>query len=415
MKESTSHKSSVIDAKTNLIPRTQERELRRKVEERPCILVTGARQTGKTTLLRSSFPGIEYVSFDSILQAASASESPEAFLQRFTKPVIFDEIQYASPLFRALKASIDADRDMKGRYLLTGSQTFELMKGVSDSLAGRIGIMRLETLSAREIADSGRFDREALLQTPFRGGYPELWRSPDIDAGSWFEDYIRTYIERDLKELVQVRDLVEFRRFLSAAANRAGQLVNFTDLGRSCGVSPNTAKAWTAALETSGIMYVLPPWFTNAETRLIKSPKLYFADTGLLCALLNIEHAEDFEKSSSSGAIWENFVFMELVKTGGWIPGRTLFFYRDHSGNEVDFVGISGDRRILVEAKFSQRIRPERLGFSATSLAGVDAASFEEAKKNKPACFVAAPTADAAFLSMKDFTLYDPRMGSVPT
>jgi len=389
---------------TNLIPRAQEEEMRHRAGERPCILVTGARQTGKTTLLRSCFPDAEYVSFDGILQAASASESPEAFLERFAGPVILDEIQYVPALFRALKARIDIDRDVKGRYLLTGSQTFELMKGVSESLAGRIGIMRLETLSAREIAASGRFNDESLLQTPFRGGYPELWRTPSIEAGPWFEDYIRTYIERDLKELVQVRDLVEFRRFLSAAANRAGQLVNFTDMSRSCGVSPNTAKSWTAALETSGILYVLPPWFANAETRLVKSPKLYFADTGLLCALLNMENAEDLEKSSSSGAVWENFVFMELVKSGDWIPGRTLFFYRDHGGNEVDFIGVSGNKRILVEAKYSQRIRPERLGFSQVSLAGAD-----DVGQIKPACFVAAPIGEPSPLPMKDFTLYDPR------
>jgi predicted AAA+ superfamily ATPase len=221
-----------------------------------------------------------------------------------------------------------------------------------------------------------------------------------METGAWFEDYIRSYIERDLKDLVQVRSLVEFRRFLSAAANRAGQLVNFTDMGRSCGVSPNTAKAWTAALETSGIINILPPWFENIETRLTKSPKLYFADTGLLCALMNVRDYGDLEKSSFAGAVWENFVFTELVKSGSWEPGRTLFFYRDHSGNEVDFIGILGEKRILVEAKSSQRIRTDRLGFSNVPL--------------KATWYVAAPTGEAVPLPMKDYTLYDPRLSEGP-
>ena len=400
--------------KPTFIPRAKEADLRARAAERPCILLTGARQTGKTTLLRSCFPNHAYLTFDSILLAASASESPEAFLDRIQEPVLLDEIQYVPALFRALKSRIDAQRDSMGRFLLTGSQVFELMRGVSESLAGRIGVLHLETLSAREIADSGIYSRSDLTLLPLRGGYPELWRNPGIQIGPWFEDYLRTYIERDLKELVKVRDLVAFRRFLSATAGRAGQLVNFTDLGRSCGASPNTARAWIAALQVSGILYLLHPWFSNPGTRLVKSPKLYFADTGLLCALLAIDDPEALDHSPHAGAVWENFVFTELVKTGGWAPGRSLFFYRDHAGNEVDFLGIVGDRRILVEAKHSQRIRPERLGFDAIGSRATPIPTTAIASAISTRRFVAAPTGEPQALPMRDFDLYDPRFGFSP-
>jgi predicted AAA+ superfamily ATPase len=397
------------------IPRSIEKKLLARASERPCILVTGARQTGKTTLLKNSFPDTQYLSFDSILLAASAAESPEEFVEQFTDPVILDEVQYVPTIFRALKVMIDQDRDSRGKYLLTGSQTYELMKGISQSLAGRIGIIKLETLSAREIIDSGSFDRESLNLLPIRGGYPELWRNPDIDAGPWFEDYIRTYIERDLRELVRVRDLVQFRRLMAALAHRTGQLLNYADLSRSCGVSLNTVKAWVAALETSGIVYILPPWFSNSEKRLIRSPKLYFADPGLVCGLLNIRDIDELKIHNTSGSVWENFVFSELVKSGGWEPGRTLFFYRDHANVEVDFVGISGDRRILVEAKYSQRIRQERLGFStAASLIEGDPELKRFLDQLKIERFVAAPTGEDSTLPFKDYTIYDPKMGQSP-
>lgn len=396
------------------ITRKQEGELRARAAERPCVIVTGARQCGKTTMLTSVFPDTEYVSFDSILLAASASDSPDMFLDKFPDQVILDEIQYVPGLFRALKTRIDAARDLKGRFLLTGSQTFELMKGISESLAGRIGLIRLETLSAQELVEAGRIDADSLRLIPIRGGYPELWRDTSIEAGPWFEDYIRTYIERDLKELVRIRDLLQFRRMLAIAANRTGQLINYADMGRACGVSLNTVKSWVSALEVSGIIHILPPWYTNSESRLIKSPKLYFSDTGLLCALLDIRHPQDLEKSIHAGAVWENFVFTELVKSGGWEPGRTLFFYRDHAGNEVDFLGTSGGNRILVEAKYSQRVRPERLGFEAAAAVIHKAPTDGDSQASRIMNYVASPIGEKTPLPFKDFSLFDPRLGGSP-
>jgi predicted AAA+ superfamily ATPase len=383
-----------------LIERDLASRLHQGASTRPSLILTGARQVGKTTLLRAAFPEAEYVTFDSLLAIDSAREAPEAFLDRFSGPVILDEVQYVPELFMALKRKIDQDRDATGRWLLTGSQRFELMKGISESLAGRIAIFHLEPLSAREIRRSPDVGKERVASIVVRGGYPELWKNPRIEAAQWFEDYIRTYIERDLRSLIHVKSLVEFRRFLGLAAARAGGLVNYSDLGQAAGVSNNTVKTWIAALEASGIIYMLPPYFANAEKRLVKLPKLFFADSGLLAALLGIETDKELRANALAGHLWENFVLTELIKTDDAKPGRNLFFYRDHSGVEVDFV-LTGKRGLsLIEAKFSERIREERLPFElvATRLG---------ATVNRRA--VAAPTGRPESLPMGTYEIYDPR------
>jgi predicted AAA+ superfamily ATPase len=347
-----------------------------------------------------AFPDAQYVTFDNILLAAAAEESPRAFLKRFDGQVILDEVHYVPALLRALKEEIDADRAKLGRWLLTGSQRFELMKGVSESLAGRIAIIHLETLSSQELRSVGlpaKGDEDLVL---IRGGYPELWKNDDIDSSAWFEDYMRTYIERDLKDIVNVRSLVDFRRFLAILAARAGDLLNYSDLGQACGVSNNTIKSWIAALEISGLAYVLPPYFSNIEKRFVKTPKLYFADTGLLCALLGITTLGQLGASAYAGAVWENYVAGELIKTKGAIPGRDFFFFRDHAGTEIDFVLDKPDGVTLIEAKRSERIRPERLSFGA---------GHKLFHGRTIRSFVAAPTGEALPLTMNGYALFDPR------
>ena len=335
--------------------------------------------------------------------AEAAKESPKNFLSRFSGPVIFDEIQYVPELFRALKEKIDEERDTAGRWMLTGSQRFELMENVSESLAGRISLIHLDTLSAEEIRNKLGKNISETYELVLKGGYPELWRNPEIDCSAWFEDYIRTYIERDLKSLVQVRSLAEFRRFLGIAAARAGELLNLTDLGNSVGVSNNTAKLWLSALQTSGIIRILPPYSANIGKRLIKTPKLYFSDTGLLCHLLNVRNEEEYGLSITGGSIWENFVFIELVKTRGLDPGREIFFYRDVSGREADFVISRANGVELIEAKNSERIRREKLPFKELS---------ELLPRPVTICRVAAPVKEPAPVSFKDFEVYDPRFES---
>lgn len=374
--------------------------IREAAATRPSLLVSGARQVGKTSLLKKAFPDATYITFDNLLNVASAQEAPQAFLDRFDGPVILDEVQYVPTLFPALKERIDADRETMGRWLLTGSQRFDLMTRITESLAGRVAIFHLEPLSAAELRAEAGVPRGALRDLHRLGGYPELWKSPAIDRSAWYEDYIRTYIERDLAALVQVRNLVEFRRFLGLLASRAGQLLNHTDLGRACGVTNNTTKTWMAALEATGLAYTLQPYFSNIEKRLIKSPKVYFADAGLLSALLGIETAEQLQSSSLAGQVWENFTFTEIVKNGRGFPGRNLFFYRDHAGSEVDFVIQKAEGLELVEAKYSERIRSERLSF-----AKVASALPVPVVRTR----VAAPTGQAMPLPMDGYEVYDPR------
>ncbi len=345
-----------------------DRLLKERVEEacatRPALLVSGARQTGKSSLLQRMMPDAEYVTLDRIALAAEAEENPSRFLDRFKGQVVLDEIQYAPALFRELKIRIDANRQEYGRWILTGSQRFKLMKEVSESLAGRIGLLQLETLSIKELRDSGRFAGNTIGTCLWRGGYPELWAHSQLRTEVFYEDYIQTYLERDLKALIHVSNIRDFQRFIQICATRAGQLLNFTDMAKDIGVSAGTVKNWIGALEASGIVYLLPPYFANIGKRLAKSPKLYFSDNGLLSHLLNIADEQAYGRTPMNGRIWENLVFTEIVKTLNAQPGRNLFFYRDQNAVEMDFVIELNGRLFLIEAKSGERVDSRKLNFS---------------------------------------------------
>ncbi len=345
-----------------------DRSLKTRIEEaclsRPAILVTGARQTGKSSLLQRMFPAANYVTLDRVIVAAEAEENPSRFLDRYKGQTIIDEVQYAPSLFRELKIRIDEKRNDYGRWILTGSQRMQLMKGISESLAGRIGIFQLETLSAKELRSSAKIVAASVDDCLWQGGYPELWANRKIDSESFYEDYIQTYLERDLKSLIQVSSLRDFQRFVQICATRIGQLLNYTDMAKDIGVSAGTIKSWVGALETSGIIYLLPPFFANIGKRLIKAPKLFFADTGLLCSLLNVQNHHDYLKSPALGHIWENLVFAEMIKTLPARPGQNLFFYRDQNGVEMDFMLELGGKLHLIEAKSSERVDVRKLNFS---------------------------------------------------
>jgi predicted AAA+ superfamily ATPase len=343
------------------IDRQIKDRVNRCVQSRPAVLLTGARQTGKSTLLQHMFPDTPYVTFDYLQQVEAAREAPEQFLSRFQSPVILDEIQYVPELFRELKIVIDTHRDRYGHWIMTGSQQFSLMEQVSESLAGRIALLRLETLSAMELRQADVSDPGRFL---YRGGYPELWANPHLTMTDYFESYVRTYVERDLKTIIDVKNLSDFRRFFRVAATRAGQLLNYRGLAADVGVSDVTIKKWVHALEISGLIYLLPPFYANIGKRLIKSPKLYFGDHGLLCHLLGIDSETQWHDHPHKGSLWENLVMMELIKTLGLDPGTDLFFYRDQNGVEIDFVIEKNDRLILVEAKAGERPVPEKLNFS---------------------------------------------------
>src|SRR5262250_964114 len=334
------------------IPRDIEPRLQRSARTRPVLVLTGARQTGKTSTFRRLFPEHEFVSLDLPTEAEQAEKEPESFLRQHPAPVIIDEVQYAPGLFRYLKIAVDADRSGHGRFLLTGSQKFTLMKSVSESLAGRADIAELETLSLHEIQTALAKTRpeDAIV----RGGFPELYADRDIDHVAFYNSYLATYLERDVRSLANVGSLRDFERFLRACALRSANLLNKADLARDVGISPSTANHWLSVLEASGQVVLLEPWFSNRTKSIIKTPKLYLADTGLLCALLNVRSEEALGQSPAAGAIWETFVFAQL-RARERRSGRTgsLFFWRDRT-REVDFVVEVAGRLELLEAKWTE-------------------------------------------------------------
>lgn len=334
------------------IPRAVESRLRHSAKTRPVVVLTGARQTGKTSTFLRMFPNHAFVSLDLPAEVEQAEKEPSTFLRRHPPPVIIDEVHYAPGLFRHLKVAVDASRARNGQFLLTGSQKFTLMKNVSESLAGRADIVELETLSLAEI-------RAALPQTGLeaaivRGGFPELYANLDIDPVAFYNSYLATYLERDVRSLTNVGSLRDFERFLRACALRSANLLNKADLARDVGISPSTANHWLSMLEASGQVVLLEPWFSNRTKSIVKSPKLYLADTGLLCALLNIRSEEALRLSPAAGAVWETFVFTQL-RDRERRAGRTssLFFWRDRT-REVDFLVDAGGRLELYEAKWTE-------------------------------------------------------------
>jgi uncharacterized protein len=334
------------------IPRYLEDRLLRSAKTRPVLVLTGARQTGKTSTLRRLFPNYPFISLDLPTEAEQAEKEPEIFLHRHPAPMIIDEVQYAPDLFRHLKTVVESKRDRYGQYLLTGSQKFVLMKGVSESLAGRSDVIELETLSFSEIVAA--FPKIGLLAAVVSGGFPELHANPEIDRAAFYNSYLATYLERDVRSLTNVGSLRDFERFLRSCALRSANLLNKADLARDVGIAPSTANQWLSVLEASGQMVLLEPWFSNRTKSLTKSPKLYLSDTGLLCSLLNIHSENELLNSPWAGAIWETFVFAQL-RHRERRAGRagSLFFWRDRA-REIDFIVDAGGRIELFEAKWTE-------------------------------------------------------------
>lgn len=381
------------------IDRLATQKIKRASRVRPALLLTGARQTGKSSLLQKMFPDAKYITLDHLPLATEAEANPCRFLNRFSGPVILDEVQYAPSLFRELKILIDQNRSETGHWILTGSQRFSLMKEVSESLAGRIHILQLETLSAQELRDCQKISGKALDALLWKGGFPELWANPELTPDLFYEDYIQTYLEKDLRAIINISNLRDFRRFIQLCAARTGQLLNYTDISKDTGVSATTIKAWVAALEASGIIYLLTPYFANIGKRLVKAPKLYFSDNGLLCHLLNCADQDACHRTPYHGAIWENLVFTELVKTQGLIPGRNLFFYRDQNGVEIDFIVEQSGQLFLIEAKAAERVDPRKLNFKKVA---------SLLKTQEVSCILMNPTPDQDPVQLDGYTSLNP-------
>ena len=340
------------------LERRVQTQLQRLTGLFPAVAVSGARQTGKTTLLKHCFPGYRYVSLDLPSKAEQAERNPDDFLREHPDPLIVDEVQYAPGLFRHLKGAIDQRRHANGRFLLTGSQHFTLMEGVSESLAGRIGLVDLETLALAELpATAQARSKSDLINLMARGQFPELWRVPEFPASDFYAAYLATYLERDVRQILNVASLRDFERFLRILATRSGNILNKSDLARDVGVSVKAVGDWIGVLQASGQIAVLEPWFTNIAKRMVKSPKIFFRDSGLLCYLLNLTTAT-LPTSPLLVALWETFVFAELRKLVSLQDEpATFWFYRDQRAREIDFVIDSGGRLSFIEAKWQEHPR----------------------------------------------------------
>lgn len=352
-----------------MLPRFSEHLLRRALANAPAVALSGARQTGKTTLLRTALAASHrYVALDAPDVRARAMADPALFLDLHPPPVMFDEIQEAPELLAWLRPRVDADRDARGQYVLTGSQSLTAMAQITQSLAGRVALLELDTMSLAEQLGRGNAPPEAtelgtaeIARRMVRGGFPELVAHEELDADLWHRSYIRTYLERDLRQLRNVGSLGEFQRLLVLLATRAGQQLDLSDLSRDLGVAVNTVKAWVDVLEAGQQIVQLRPWFANVGKRFVKRPKVYFRDTGTLCWLLGVDANRDLGSLPFAGAIFENAVFGELWRQLS-LQGRAadLMYMRTSDGIEVDFVvdSATGPLR-AIEAKWAGTLRAD--------------------------------------------------------
>jgi predicted AAA+ superfamily ATPase len=352
-------------------PRTIEKSIAEITNHFPVLMITGARQVGKTTLLRHlAGEGRRYVTLDDPLVLSLAREDPALFMQRFSGPLLIDEIQYAPQLLPYIKMAVDEDRK-PGQFWLTGSQQFQMMKNISESLAGRVGILSLLGLSRWEMMGRGqdrpaflpdaqffkRPDEEpltlkALYRIIWRGSFPAMALDNGMNRDQFFGSYVQTYLQRDVRDLAQVGDEMAFLRFLRASAARTGQLLNIAELSRDADVSPVTGKKWLSILEASGVVYLLEPYFSNINKRMIKAPTLYFLDTGLAAYLTEWSSPETLEAGAMSGAIFESWALGEFLK--GWYGNGLrppFYYYRDKDQKEIDLLIIQDGTAYPLECK----------------------------------------------------------------
>jgi len=348
--------------------------IERIAKRKPVIVLTGARQVGKSTMLKQIYHDTRYISLNRPLVRESAKDNPSLFFDINKPPVIIDEIQKAAELFDYIKDIVDESKT-KGQFYLTGSQSFRLMKNISDSLAGRAGIIKLLGLSIRELSCisyrapflptlkhitemgdlNNRFDYTKLSACIHKGFFPELYEN-ESDLHDWadyYSSYFQTYIEKDIKDVLNIQDESAFIKFVKAVAALTGEMLNMTTIAEICGKDVKTVRAWLSVMESSGLVYLLEPYYNNHNKRLIKTPKLYFLDTGLACWLLGWNTPEQLTSGAMWGHIFESFVFGEILKSyyNDGIVKPPLYYYRDKDKNEIDLLIAEGDVLHPVEIK----------------------------------------------------------------
>lgn len=343
----------------NYISRNLESVVKQVTEEYPVVLVTGPRQVGKTTMLQKMMEGTDrrYVSLDDLNERSVAKNDPELFLQLHKPPVLIDEVQYAPELFAYIKIYVDSHQE-PGAFWLTGSQVFKLMRGVQESLAGRVAVLSMNSLAQAELCGSSispfEIDLESLVEREkmrvladtgeiferiYRGSMPAVVSGRNTNSQIFYGSYLSTYIERDVKELSDAIDSLKFLRFMTAVAARCSQMLNVSDIAQDADINQKQAKDWLQILETLGIIFYLHPYSNNLLKRLVKTPKLYFYDTGLVCYLTKWSSAQVLECGALNGAILENYVVSEIAKSY-WNSGREpyMYYYRDKDAREIDIV-----------------------------------------------------------------------------
>jgi predicted AAA+ superfamily ATPase len=358
------------------ISRHIEPVVARMAQRKPVIVLTGARQVGKSTMLKEVYKGIRYIALNRPLVRESAKENPSLFFEVNKPPVIVDEIQKAAELFDYIKDIVDEDK-MKGQFFLSGSQSMNLMKNVSDSLAGRAGVIKLlgfsmrelrgvtyrqpflpieEHMSAMEKTVTG-FDYAGIAACIQKGFFPELYESAsDLhDWADYYSSYFQTYIEKDIKDVLNIQDESAFIKFVKAAASLTGETLNMTTIAEICGKDVKTVRAWLSVLESSGLIYLLEPYYNNFNKRLVKAPKLYFLDSGLACWLLGWNTPEQLINGAMWGHMFESFVFGEILKSyyNDGIVKPPLYYYRNKEKDEIDLLILDGDTLYPVEIKTS--------------------------------------------------------------
>ena len=392
---------------SNYIERSIENRLNKLAKSFPVIMITGSRQVGKTTLLnniqKKEKGKINYVSLDNLSIRALAIEEPEIFLERYKAPLIIDEFQYAPNLLSYIKIIVDEKRqkhlenneiEASGLYYLTGSQVFHTMKSVSESLAGRVGILELYPLSNREIEKkkdktflpiyeelekrekAERLEVDKLYEKILKGSYPELYSNPNIEPKDFFETYVKTYIERDIRELINVKDETKFLKFIESIAVRTGQELNINDISNSIEINNMTAQNWLSILVSTGLVYLLQPYSNNNVSRIVKRPKIYFMDTGLACFLAGYMDSVTLERSAFNGAILETYVVTEIIKSfsnQGLDSRKYLYYYRDNNGKEIDLMILYNNKVYPLEIKKSYNPGKQAVkNFDVTQRFGID-------------------------------------------
>ncbi len=352
-----------------MIKRTLQPVLEKAAKHYPVVTLTGPRQSGKTTLVRKVFKKHAYVSLENPDERAFALEDPRGFLGQFDEGVILDEVQRAPELFSYIQGIVD-EEGRPGHFILTGSQNFLLVERITQSLAGRTTVLHLLPFSRQELlgrkgmpldkvghmTPRTRHSHEDLMEVLYHGFYPRI-HDTDVPTQDWLRNYYQTYVERDVRNIINVGDVEAFGRFVLLCAGRSGQLLNVSSLGADCGVTHTTAQRWLSILESSFIVYLLRPHFENFSKRMIKSPKLYFMDTGLLCYLLRIRKPDDLKSHALRGAVFETFVVGEVLK-GALHHGREsdVYYWRDSAGHELDLILERGAERCAIEIKSGQTI-----------------------------------------------------------